>query len=262
QGRGGRRDRPLIANAAFRRPPPSANTSTMAGRRQKIWITRAQPGADVTAGRVRALGHDAIVAPLLAVHALPDVRIDLDGVAALAFTSANGVRAFADANGERTLKVFAVGAATAQAARQAGFRSVLSADGDVDALADGIAARRTELKGAVLHPGAAELAGDLTGSLAKHGVEARRLVLYETAPIDIATPEIARLAKSDMVLLHSPRAAQVLAQCLKAHPAPELRALGLSKAVIQPLARIPLAARAFPPFPLEAALLNLIDRQG
>ena len=28
----------------------------MAARRQKIWITRAQPGADVTAERVRALG--------------------------------------------------------------------------------------------------------------------------------------------------------------------------------------------------------------
>ncbi|MDB5416797.1 MAG: hemD, partial [Phenylobacterium sp.] len=38
------------------------------------------------------------------------------------------------------------------------------------------------------------------------------------------------------------------------------RALGLSKAVMRPLARTRLAAKAFPPFPLEAALLNLIDR--
>jgi uroporphyrinogen-III synthase len=30
--------------------------------------------------------------------------------------------------------------------------------------------------------------------------------------------------------------------------------------VVQPLLRTPLASRAFPPFPLEAALLNLIDR--
>jgi uroporphyrinogen-III synthase len=52
----------------------------------------------------------------------------------------------------------------------------------------------------------------------------------------------------------------VLAGLLKAHPAPGLRALGLSKAVVKPLARTPLADRAFPPFPLEAALLNLIDR--
>ncbi|HET6969964.1 MAG TPA: uroporphyrinogen-III synthase, partial [Phenylobacterium sp.] len=109
----------------------------MASRRQRIWITRAQPGADATAERVRAMGHDAVVAPLLAVRPLLDVPVDLRGVAALAFTSANGVRAFADVSGERNLKVFALGAATAQAARAAGFKSVLSADGDVEALADG-----------------------------------------------------------------------------------------------------------------------------
>jgi uroporphyrinogen-III synthase len=233
----------------------------MAGRRQRIWITRAQPGAEITAGRVRALGHEAVVAPLLTVRVLPDVRVDLDGVAALAFTSANGVRAFADASGERGLKVFAVGAATAQAARQAGFRTVLSADGDVAALAEGIAARRAELRGTVLHPSAAEPAGDLVGSLETLGLTARRLVLYETAPVTLPPDEIATLAASDAVLLHSPRAAQVLAGLLKDHPAPGLRALGLSKAVMKPLARTRLAAKAFPPFPLEAGLLNLIDRR-
>lgn len=234
----------------------------MAGRRQRIWITRAQPGADVTADRVRALGHDAVVAPLLAVRVLPDVAIDLHGVVALAFTSANGVRAFADGSGERGLKVFAVGAATAQAARSAGFKSVLSADGDVEALAEGIASRRAELRGAVLHPGAAELAGDLTGALERQGVEARRLVLYETAPAELTETQAATLTHSDAVLLHSPRAAQVLAKVLKGHPAPDLRALGLSKAVMAPLARVRMGAKAFPPFPLEAALLNLIDRRS
>ena len=233
----------------------------MASRRQSIWITRAQPGADTTAERVRALGHDPVVAPLLTVRPLADVAVDLHGVAALAFTSANGVRAFADASGERGLRVFAVGAATALAARAVGFKSVLSADGDVLALAEGIAARRTELRGVVLHPGAAEPAGDLCGALAGQGVEARALILYETIPghpDETAAPEIARC---DAVLLHSPRASKALARYLKVHPAPNLRALGLSKAVLSPLSRTPLAQRAFPPMPLEAALLNLIGRR-
>ena len=233
----------------------------MAGRRQKIWITRAQPGAGVTADRVRTMGHDVIIAPLLAVNVLPDVSIDLSGVAALAFTSANGVRAFADASGERGLRVFAVGAATAQAARKAGFKAVLSADGDVDALADGIAARRSELKGVVLYPGAMDLAGDLAGALEKQAIPVRRLILYETAPID-PSPEITQaLARADAVLLHSPRAAEVLAALLKDQPASPLWALGLSKAVIKPLNRVSMAGKAYPPFPLEAALLNLISRR-
>jgi uroporphyrinogen-III synthase len=235
----------------------------MPRRRQKIWITRAQPAAEVTAERVRALGHEAIVAPLLAVKPVLDATVDLSGVAALAFTSANGVRAFADLSGERSLRVFAVGAATAQAARSAGFRLVLSADGDVEALAEGIAKRRGELRGgAVLHPGAAEPAGDLVGALQAQGVEARRLVLYETAPVKLPAEAADRLVQADAVLLHSPKAAEVLAGVLKAHPAPNLRALGLSKAVVKPLARAKVGAKAFPSMPLEAALLNLIDRSA
>src|SRR5580692_7274271 len=102
----------------------------MARRRQRIWITRAQPGADATAERVRALGHEAVIAPLLAVHALPDVQIDLGGVA------------------------------------------VLAADGDVEALAEGIGQRRGELRGVVLNPSAAEPAGDLVAALERQGVAA------------------------------------------------------------------------------------------
>jgi uroporphyrinogen-III synthase len=86
-------------------------------------------------------------------------------------------------------------------------------------------------------------------------------VLYETAPVALADADLQTLASADAVLLHSPRAAKALAKVLKAHPAPRLRALGLSRAVIQPLARTPLAAKVHPPFPLEAALLNLIERQ-
>ena len=233
----------------------------MPGRRKKIWITRAHPAAEATAERIRALGHEAVVAPLLTVRNIEDVEIDLTGVAALAFTSANGVRAFAERSGERSLRVFAVGGATAQAARQAGFRSVLSADGDVEALAHGIAGRRAELKGAVLHAGAAEPAGDLVGDLARRGLEARTLALYETTPVQISDAQARSLVKCDTVLLHSPRAARALARLLRAHPAPQLRALGLSPSVLKPLARVKPAARLAPPYPLEAALLQLIDRE-
>jgi uroporphyrinogen-III synthase len=158
------------------------------------------------------------------------------------------------------LRVFAVGAATAQAARQAGFRAVLSTDGDVAALAQGLAARRTELKGAVLHPGAAELAGDLIGDLAALGVEARRLVLYETLPTPPEPADAPALLAADAVLLHSPRAAEVLAPLLRAGAAPELSALAISRAALKPLARVKLRARLSPPYPLEAALLQLIER--
>ena len=108
--------------------------------------------------------------------------------------------------------------------------------------------------------GRAEPAGDLSGALERQGVTARRLVLYETDPVRLEPEAADILVRSDLVLLHSARAAKVLAGVVKAHPAPGLRVLGLSKAVLRPLARARLGPKAFPPFPLEAGLLNLIDR--
>lgn len=231
-----------------------------AARPLKIWITRAQPGADATAARVHVLGHTTLVAPLLAVELLENVEVDLAGVGALAFTSANGLRAFTRFTADRSLPVFAVGAATAQAARQAGFKQVLSADGDVAALARGIASRRAEIDGVVLHPGAAELAGDLAGALEQARVEVRALTLYDTLPTRFEPHQIEQLAQVDVALVHSAKAAVALAAILKSHPQPHLRLLGLSKAVMKPLARTQVAEKTFAPFPLEAALLNLIDR--
>lgn len=226
---------------------------------RRIWITRAQPAAEATAERVREMGHEALVAPLIELRPV-EAAIDLSGVAALAFTSANGVRAFAAAEPRRDIAVYAVGRATADAAKAAGFRGVLASDGDVAALAERIIARKRELKGAVLYPGAAEPAGDLCGALAEAGIEARPLVLYEAVDVPPDAATVAALPSVDAVLLHSPRAAATLAAFLEGHPAPTLRALCLSAAIAAPLARVKLRQLASAPFPLEAGLINLIDR--
>ena len=225
----------------------------------KVWITRAEPAATVTAERVNALGHLAVVDPLLVVSAL-EAQIELSGVAALAFTSANGVRAFAELTKDRTVRVFAVGAATAEAAKKAGFRQILSAEGDVEALAARIAARKRELKGVVLHPGAAEPAGDLVGALAAEKVEARLLPLYDTLPVKPSDATLEALDGLDAVLLHSAKAAKALATLLRRHPAPQLRALCLSPAVAKPLSRARLKEVVRASMPIETALLNLIGR--
>ena len=81
-----------------------------------IWVTRAQPGAGATADRLRSMSFEPLVAPLLEVRPLAGGPIDLTGVTALAFTSANGVAAFAVRSEERSMPVFAVGGATAEAA--------------------------------------------------------------------------------------------------------------------------------------------------
>lgn len=215
-----------------------------------VWITRARPGAEATAGRVRALGFTPIIDPLLAVEAL-DVDLDLDHVAALAFTSANGVEAFARLSDQRRLPVFAVGRATARAAEGAGFPSVTSADGDVEDLARLIVGAAG---GPVLWAGAKEPAGDLVSLLRDCGMMAHGVAVYETVE---RAPSAATLETATTVLLHSPRAARALAAILAVQPAPNLRCLCLSQAIAAPLAGlVEPGSVAVAPRPDESAMLD------
>ena len=228
----------------------------MTRRPRAVWITRTQPGAAATAERVRALGLKAIVEPLLTVRPLASVKIDLTGVGAIAFTSANAVRAFAGLSTERSLRVFTVGHATTQAAIAAGFTEVTGARSNVSALASLIAAHRPDE--IVLHPAAVEPAGDLAGELEAQGVRMRTVALYETVvtPPSAVFPEL--LPELDFVLLHSPRAARALADWLAAHPAPKLTALCFSPAVAAPLAASPLAGVRVAEAPNDEALLAVL----
>jgi len=224
----------------------------------RVWVTRARPQAEDTAGRLRALGHTPLVAPLLQVRPLP-AALDLAGVAALAFTSRNGVAAFAARELRRAWPVFAVGDATAEAARAAGFGEVSSAGGDVAALA-ALIARRPPL-GPVLHAGAAEAAGDLAGLLAARRVPTLSAALYETLVLAPAPEACAAWPELDAVLIHSPKAARALAAAAHALgtacPA-QPRLLAISDAAAAPL-RTTLGAAEVALCPDEAALLALLD---
>jgi uroporphyrinogen-III synthase len=207
------------------------------------------------------MGLEPRVDPLLEVRDLSP-EVDLDGVAALAFTSVNGVAAFARLHGDRDRPVFAVGDRTARAAREAGFTAVASADGDVEALAALILQEAARLDGAVLHPSALEPAGDLVSLLAATGVGARRLAVYETVDRDPSPATLAGLDDLEAVLLHSPRAARVLTSWLAERPARRLRALCLSPSVARPLEDLVqtggLGCVTSAPHPTETALLALL----
>lgn len=143
-----------------------------------------------------------MVAPLLEIRPL-DTVVDLDGVTALAFTSRNGVEAFAGLSPERTWPVFTVGDATADAARAHGFENVRSADGALADLAALLVAKAPQ-DGELLVPGAREPAGDLPALLADR-VRARALPVYEAVEACVAPPR-----SFDAVLVHSARAARAL----------------------------------------------------
>ncbi|HWF00188.1 MAG TPA: uroporphyrinogen-III synthase [Caulobacteraceae bacterium] len=234
----------------------------------KIWITRAEPGAAAVAERLRAAGCRPVVRPLLAARATA-ARFEPDGVGALAFTSGLGVHFFLEAIGGsgsevayhpwRAMPVFAVGDATARAAAVAGFTDVVSASGDVAALASVVGAAADRIEGIVLHPSAAEPAGDLAGALGAAGLEARNVAVYETSEVEISGTELAEGLACEAVLLHSPRASRRFAELVEAGGARALTALCLSDAVAAPLAGVALAAVLVAPEPNEPSLIALIQ---
>ena len=231
----------------------------------RIWITRTAPHAEDTAARLRALGHAPLVAPVLEVRRLAAPPPDLAGVGALAFTSRNGVAAFAALTSVRGLPVVAVGDATARAAREAGFADVRSADGDVDALAAYIRGHPGELSGELLHPGASEPAGDLAAALREAGITVRLHPVYATEAwalsLAAAAALKARPVELDAVLVHSPRAAERLAQMEEVMAAAQhLHAYCISPAAAAPLARLGFASVAVAAEPHESALLSLFAR--
>lgn len=215
----------------------------------KVWVTRAEPGASATAERLRALGHDPVVAPLLSVREREAGAPP--AFAALAFTSANAVGVFGRHPGGRDVPVFTVGDATARAARAAGYTDIRSAEGDVAALAALILSE--PIDGVILHPCAAEPAGDLVGVLLAEGRKAERLVVYET----LAVPSLPETDGAEAVLIHSPRAARTLA-ALMSKDGRDLAFYALSPACAAPLAGAGFRAMAVAESPDEASLLALL----
>ncbi len=229
----------------------------------QIWVTRAQPGADATAARLADLGLRPLVAPLLETHALAAPPPELDGIDALAFTSANGVRAFAELTPRRDLAAFCVGEATAAAASTAGFNDVVSAEGDTAALAARLNARLPRCA-QVLHPCANETAGDLATPLTAAGLRLHALPLYETRAADALPADVAQaLAAQDLdaLLIHSPKAGRTAAALLAPLGLDSLGRLeiyAISEAALAPLRPLPFAAHRAAATPDEAALLRLL----
>ena len=177
----------------------------------RVLVTRPEEDARRLAGMLAGQGIGVVCAPLLDIVYTADDALDLDGAQAVLLTSANGVRALAARTARRDLPALCVGDATAREARDAGFRDVRSAEGDVDDLARLVLRDLRPDGGALVHPAGSRVAGDLGGALARAGFAYRRAVLYAAHKAE-SLPAQARDALVDGgldgVLLYSPRTAQ------------------------------------------------------
>ncbi len=169
-----------------------------------LLVLRPEPGAAATASAARAMGLGAIVAPLFTVHplewALPDNLPD-----ALLLTSAHAARlGGGQLSALHGLPVYAVGKATATAAREAGFAEVTAGEGGAETI---IARAARDGRHHLLH-----LCGREHRAVAHASIAIERRLVYAADAVE-SLPEAARAALREgaVALLHSPRAAALFA---------------------------------------------------
>jgi uroporphyrinogen-III synthase len=188
-----------------------------------VIIVRPEPGAHATAARAAALGLEARTVPLFVIEPVPWAVPDPADFDALLLSSANAVRhAGPELAALASLPCYAVGAATAAAASEAGLTVVAHGQGGAQALVDAMTSSGYR---AILW-----LTGEERTEISGGAARVTPLVCYRAAEIAQPPGWAEAIVLSAVLLLHSDRAARRAA--LLAGPARKhLIALAISETV-------------------------------
>ena len=171
----------------------------------KLLIIRPHPGNDASAKRAREAGFDVIQFPFFEVRSRAWQAPDPSGYDALLITSANAIRHAGPQLGAlRHLPVHAVGVRSGEEARQAGLSVQSEGTGD--------AAQALQAAADAGHRRLLWLAGEDHQQLAPPSdmiVDQR--VVYASVPVEPDSAMAEAVRSSDVIALHSARAARRLA---------------------------------------------------
>jgi uroporphyrinogen-III synthase len=227
----------------------------------RILVTRPLEDGEEIAEKLRAMGHQPLLAPLLRTVFHDGPEPDFTGVQAILASSANGIRALVRRTARRDLPIFAVGPQTAQEAQKAHFARVENADGDAVALAAATTGWTTPDKGDLLHVCGEAAPGILADTLIAQGFTVRRCALYAVhAARQLPAEARAGLEQQvlDGALFFSPHSARIFCELTADLPRVGVTAFCISPVTAMTLegqgfGRIAVAAR-----PNQAALLDLL----
>lgn len=178
----------------------------------KLLIIRPQPGADATAERFRAAGHQPLVVPLFKIRAVAPLPTISPETEAILLTSGNAVRAAeAILKNAGEIPLYAVGSATARAMSECGLTPAKTGASGVDDLMKVVAQDG--------HRHIIWLAGeDHSPVTVPASVRLDVQTVYQSAAAPISDDFVGTVSDSDMVILHSSRAAQHFAEYIDASP--------------------------------------------
>jgi uroporphyrinogen III methyltransferase/synthase len=172
----------------------------------RVIVTRPAEQAEELAVRLRELGHDPIVCPLVRVEPLGDEPVETAGYDWVVVTSSNGAFELARRRSGALPRVAAIGPGTAAALREHGIEPALVPRVSTQ---EGLLAELPRPPGRVLFAGA-----EGARRLLAEQLEAEFVPLYRT--VELRPP---RLPDGDLVVLASPSAARACARSGLALPA-------------------------------------------
>lgn len=239
-----------------------------------ILVTRPAPDNEKTAAALQARGYDTLLSPMMHYEAIPFHDEDDAAYDGVVITSANAIRAIEGHPSRKHLfglRAFAVGEHSAEAARAAGFKDVISARAGAQALSDLIvrnAATGQLKKGATLcYLAGADLAHDLAADLGARGFTVVTHTTYRMVPVTgfpAGISDAFRAGSIQAVLHYSRRSARAFLDTARVDGV-EISALALpqcciSDAVAGILREAGAMQVAAARTPDEAAMIDALDR--
>lgn len=236
----------------------------------RLIVTRPEPDASRTAQALAALGHEAILSPMLDIFPVRDVRLPRQAWQAVLATSSNAVRALSahpDRGALLGLPLLAVGDRTALEARRAGFDAARSAGGALDDLLALAAIDLDPAAGPLLYAAGDVQSEDLAGLLRARGFAVETAIVYRAEPrkrLSGAAGQALRDGSADGVLLYSRRSAGAFALALRAAGlaplAEHIACFCLSAAIAEPLAAVSIGPIRVAARPEQISLFALLER--
>jgi uroporphyrinogen-III synthase len=232
----------------------------------RVIVTRPLDQARHTASRLIAMGHEPIILPLTEIAPLDADLSALDTCDTLVVTSRNAIASLASRTGLHTKPVFAVGAATAEELRRAGFTAVQSANGNAQDLAD-LVRESLPAPARIGYPCGQIRSPTLETTLRGAGYTIVAIEVYQTHLVSYTTNTLSAVfavAEPTAVIIMSTANAERLAWLLRNHfPDQTLDFLSfimISAAVARPLTQAGFPNIAIAEHPTEADVLAALNQ--
>jgi|TARA_B100001059_G_scaffold233630_1_gene274111 uroporphyrinogen-III synthase len=185
-------------------------TNNILPQRPTLLLTRPQKDAQAFAQEV--LSHQPaaqiLISPVLTITPIGTLP-DLSAYAAVVFTSRHAVACFVHAPIPKKMTCFAVGEATAEAAKKLGFSVINSAGAAQDLI---LLVQKTGAAGPLIHPHGQHARGQIAATLTKKGIPCAECVIYDQieTPLSIQARALLTQPQALLVPVFSPRSARLL----------------------------------------------------